>query len=53
MRFHQIMGRQTLMTARTPKLLTKIGRNDATEMIDLAIKLDHSTEYPYTRIEAS
>jgi hypothetical protein len=29
--------------------LDKIGRNDATEMIDLAIKLDHSTEYPYTR----
>jgi hypothetical protein len=31
--------------------LDRVGHNDATEMIDLAIKLDHSTEYPYTRIK--
>lgn len=31
--------------------MDKIGRNAATELIDVTVKLDHSSEYPYGRIK--
>ena len=32
--------------------ISEIGRNNATELIDLTIKLDHSAEYPFEQIKA-
>ncbi len=30
--------------------LSKVGRNNATELVDLSIRLDHSEEYPFNQI---